>query len=302
MGDDAGDGRGAAGGLDPDGVAGTYGTRGDQTGETPEVEIGAVDPLDRHPERLGLQAVGIDLDRLQMIHQGRAGIPGRVCAGRGDVVAGDARDRDGDHVGHAQPLGEGGVIGDDLVEPGLIVSDKIHLVHRQDDVADAHQVDQETVPPRLGQDAFARIDQDDGEVGGRGAGDHVASILFVARGVGDNEFAAVGGEEPIGDVDGDALFPLGGQAVDQQGKVDGRPLGAYAFGIRLQLGQLVLKDHLGVIQQPPDQGGLAVVDRAAGDEPQQGLVLMRRQIGADIGGDQVGWSVHGRIGIEGHQK
>jgi hypothetical protein len=35
----------------------------------------------------------------------------------------------------------------------------------------------------------------------------------VARRVSDDEFAAIGGEEAIGDVDGDALLALGGEAV-----------------------------------------------------------------------------------------
>ena len=59
-------------------------------------------------------------------------------------------------------------------------------------------------------------------VGGRGAGDHVARVLLVARRVGDDELALVGGEEAVGDVDGDALLALGRQAVDQQREVDAR--------------------------------------------------------------------------------
>ena len=39
-------------------------------------------------------------------------------------------------------------------------------------------------------DAVARVDQDDREVGGGRAGDHVARVLLVARRVGDDELAA----------------------------------------------------------------------------------------------------------------
>ena len=42
----------------------------------------------------------------------------------------------------------------------------------------------------------------------------------MARGVGDDELALLGGEEAVGDVDGDALLALGGQAVDQQREVE----------------------------------------------------------------------------------
>jgi hypothetical protein len=75
---------------------------------------------------------------------------------------------------------EGAVVGDDRVELRLIIADQVHLVHRQHDVADADQVREIGVAPRLGQHALARVDQDHREVGGRGAGHHVAGILLVA--------------------------------------------------------------------------------------------------------------------------
>ncbi len=48
--------------------------------------------------------------------------------------------------------------------------------------------------------------------------------------------------------------------------------------VALQRRQLVLEDLLGVGQQPPDQRRLAVVDRAAGEEPQQRLALLPGKI------------------------
>jgi hypothetical protein len=73
----------------------------------------------------------------------------------------------------------------------------------------------------LRQHALARVDQDDGEVGGRGGGDHVAGVLLVARRVGDDVLARAGGEVAVGDVDGDALLALGLQAVGEERQVDG---------------------------------------------------------------------------------
>jgi hypothetical protein len=140
----------------------------------------------------------------------------------------------------------------------------------------------------LGQHALAGVDQDHGRVGGRGAGDHVAGVLLVAGRVGDDELALVGGEEAVGDVDGDALLALGGQAVDQQGEVDRAALGADPLGVGFEGRHLVLEDHLAVVEQPADQGRLAVVHRPAGDEAQQRLVLVGDQIGVDVVGDQVG--------------
>ena len=80
--------------------------------------------------------------------------------------------------------------------------------------------DDVAVPAGLREHALARVDQDDGAVGGRGAGGHVARVLLVARRVGDDELALVGREEAVGDVDGDALLALGREAVDEQREVE----------------------------------------------------------------------------------
>ena len=106
------------------------------------------------------------------------------------------------------------------------------------------QRDQVAVPAGLGEDALAGVDQDHREVGRGGAGDHVAGVLLVARGVGDDELALVGGEEPVGDVDGDALLALGGQPVDQQGEVEVPALGAELLRVGLQGVELVFEDQL----------------------------------------------------------
>ena len=105
-------------------------------------------------------------------------------------------------------------------------SDQVHLVDGQHDAPHAHQVEDGGMPPRLLLDAAARIDQQDGHVGVRGAGRHVARVLLVAGAVDDDEPARRRVEVAPGDVDGDALLALGGEAVDQQaeiGRAGGRP-------------------------------------------------------------------------------
>ncbi len=97
---------------------------------------------------------------------------------------------------------------------------QVHLVDGGYDVARPQQRGDVGVTARLGQDAFARIDQDDGHVGGRRAGSHVARVLLVPRRVGDDELAMGGGEVAVGDIDGDALLPLRAQAVGKLGKID----------------------------------------------------------------------------------
>ncbi|MCY1180339.1 hypothetical protein D9M73_207730 [compost metagenome] len=139
---------------------------------------------------------------------------------------------------------------------------------------------------RLRQHTFARIDQDDGGIGGRGTGDHVASVLLVARCVGDDELPFLGREEAVGDVDRDALFALGGEPVDQKREIDILALRADPLAVRLQRGKLIGENRAGIVEQTPDQRRLAVIDRPAGDEAQQRLALVLFEIGGDVRGDE----------------
>ena len=189
-------------------------------------------------------------------------------------------------------LRELAVLGDDHVERLLRVVHQVHLVDRQHDVTDAEQRDDVAVATRLREHALARVDQDHGDVRGRRARDHVARVLLVPRRVGDDELAPVGREEAVGDVDGDALLALRGQSVDQQREVELAALRADLLRIRFERGELILEDHLRLVQQPADQRRLAVVDAAAGDEPQQPLVLVRLEVRVNVFGDEIGLVGH----------
>jgi hypothetical protein len=118
------------------------------------------------------------------------------------------------------------------------------------------------VAARLLDHALAGVDEHDGQVGGRGAGDHVARVLDVAGRVGQDELAPRRREVAVGDVDRDALLALGPQAVGQPGQVE-RPVDP------VQVGELVGQDRLRVVQEAPDQRRLAVVDGAGGRQAQQ---------------------------------
>jgi ABC-type molybdate transport system substrate-binding protein len=56
---------------------------------------------------------------------------------------------------------------------------------------------------------------------------------------------------------------------------------------------MVFVDHLGVVQQAPDQGALAVVDVTTGQEAQQFLAFVLGQVGEDVLADQFGLVRHG---------
>jgi len=109
----------------------------------------------------------------------------------------------------------------------------------------------------------------------------------VARGVGDDVLARVGGEEAVRDVDGDALLALGGEAVEQEREVELVALGADTLGVDFERSELILEEELRRIEQPADERALAVVDAAARDEAQQALVLVRVEVGEDVLADEI---------------
>ena len=76
-------------------------------------------------------------------------------------------------------------------------------------------------------------------------------------------------EITIGDIDGDALFALGLQPVDQQREIDSSPLVPCLRESRYQAASWSSKISLLIMEQTPDQRRFAVVDRTAGQESQQ---------------------------------
>ena len=127
------------------------------------------------------------------------------------------------------------------------------------------------MPFGLSEHAFAGIHQDDGQLRIGSTRRHVPRVLFVAGRIGDDEFAFGRAEITVGDIDRDALFPLGGKTIHQQRQVDVLALSPLFAAVCFQRIQLILEDQLGVIQQSADQRALAVVHAAAGDEFQHAL-------------------------------
>ena len=99
----------------------------------------------------------------------------------------------------------------------------------------------------------------------------------MARRIRHNELAAWRGKIAIGDINGDALFALGLQPVHQQGEVEIRALCAMLFRVIGQAGENIIRHHFGLIEHPADQRGFAIIDRAAGDEAQQGFLGCRKE-------------------------
>src|SRR5690606_18255783 len=90
----------------------------------------------------------------------------------------------------------------------------------------------------------------------------------------DDELASGRGEEPVGDVDRDALFALGFQSVHQQRKIRIVARGAVFLRIPPEGGKLVLVDLPRIGEKTAYQGRLAVIDRSAGQEAQERFALL----------------------------
>ena len=248
-------------------------------------------PLHREADVVEV-AVRRDHDVLQVVEQRRGAVPLHLVRATHHVVAVERGDRDEGDVGDLQARDPVGHLLEDLVEDGLLVVDEVHLVDAHHEMGDAQQRGDVGVAAGLLRDPLARVDQHDREVGGRGAGDHVARVLLVARRVGDDELAPGGLEVAVGDVDRDPLLALGAQAVGEQRQVDVAV--AAALGGLDHVLHLVLEDRLGVVQQPPDQGRLAVVDRARGRDPQQLVAASRGRVRAGIRRGPVAVGPHDR--------
>ena len=184
---------------------------------------------------------------------------------RGDVVAVLGGDGD-EHFGlDADGLEPGAVFGFDLLEPGLAVVLEVHFVDQHGDLADAEQVQQVAVPAGIFLHAFVGVDQQQRRFGVGRAGDHVLQKLLVAGRVDDDVLALVRVEPDLGGIDGDVLVALGLERVHQVGPLEGH---AAALGDLLELLQLALGQRAGVVEQPADKSGFAMVHVADNDDLQ----------------------------------
>ncbi len=137
------------------------------------------------------------------------------------VVAVKGADGNGDELRNFELTGEALQAGAVAIEDFFGEVDQIHFVDGGDDDGDAEKAGDAGVAAGLSEDAFAGVNEDDGDIGGGGAGGHVARVLLVAGGVGDDEFAFGRGEIAVGDVDRNSLLAFGAEAVGELSEVDG---------------------------------------------------------------------------------
>ncbi len=91
----------------------------------------------------------------------------------------------------------------------------------------------------------------------------------MARAIGNDEIAGRAGEVTIGDIDRDALFALGAEAIDKQGEIRFPASSPDDSAILVERRQLVVGHFAQIMEQASDQRRFAVVDATAGDEAKE---------------------------------
>ena len=243
-----------------------------------EVEVGAQHVLHGKAE-VGEIVVVADMHRFEEVKQRGTVVPRRAIRAFHHVVALEGREGEAVDIGYAERGDELAIVLHDFVKHLLVEVHQVHFVHSQCHVLDAEQRAEIGVAARLRNDARAGIYEDNGEVGRRAARNHVARILLVSRGVGDDKLTLVGREVAIRHVDGDALLALGFQPVEQQGVVNLACAGiAHALRVALQGRELVFVEFFRVEEQAADERALAIVHAAGREQAQQVLALVLVEI------------------------
>mmetsp|Transcript_27789 Transcript_27789/g.88213 ORF Transcript_27789/g.88213 Transcript_27789/m.88213 type:complete len:440 (+) Transcript_27789:3276-4595(+) len=224
--------------------------------------------LERKAERLVARALG-RLHGVEGLEEARALVPGHVGGLLDHVVADPAGD------GHERDLG--GLVADllevashltlDLVVAVLGVVGGVDLVHADDHLLHAEGVGEESVLAGLAilgdtglELTSAGGDDEEGDIGLGGTGDHVLDEITVARGVNHGVVVLRGLELPQGDINGDTALALGLQVVEHPGILEGAL--AELGGLLLELLDGTLVDTTALVDKVAGGGRLTGVDVA----------------------------------------
>src|SRR6185437_14347690 len=157
-----------------------------------------------------------DVYVFEVIEKRGAGIPGSDIGALDDVVTFEGGNGDGLEALKPEVFDGGLEIPDDLLEYGLIPVDEVPVVDGHDEVAYAKQAHDAGVAVGLNHQPLLGVDDEHGQIRSGRARGHVAGVLLVSWGVGNNKPTVGGGEEAVGNIDGDALFALGLKAIEQE--------------------------------------------------------------------------------------
>ena len=165
-----------------------------------------------------------------------------------------------------------------MVEYRLIKIHQIHFIDCQHDVGNAQQRRQKGVASSLREHPLRGIDKNNSHVRRRRTRYHVTRVLLMPGRVRHNKLAVIGAKETVSHINGNALLSFSRQAIYQKREINVATLGALLFGVLQQRRHLILKNKLSLIEHASDQGALAIVYAAAGNESQQVQLILLTQI------------------------
>ena len=140
---------------------------------------------------------------------------------------------------------------------------KIHFVHNHNDLVDAEHAEQISVAPALFAHAFVCADNKDRCVRSRRARDHVLQKFLVPRRIDDRVTAACCSKRNLGGVDGDVLLLFLEKRIEQKREFKLHPFGCAGV---LYFFDLPFRQRAGVVENAPDERGLAVIHMTDEDD------------------------------------
>ena len=179
------------------------------------------------------------------------------------------------------------IVTHDLIEARLRVAHQIHLVNRNDNLADTKQTRDVRVTTSLHGDTCACINEQDRKIAGARARRHIARELLVARRVTDDELARGGGEVAIRHINGDPLFAFALEPINEQREVEFAGLGSHRFRVTRCSGKRVFVNHVRVVQESPNERALAIIDRTAGQKSQEFFRFVSREVAFNVARDHL---------------
>jgi len=136
----------------------------------------------------------IDRYLVEVLHQRRPAIPWRVGAACCDVVSAQRRDGNGDDVLQAKTQRVVLIFTPGRIEDIAGITHGVHLVHGQHHASDAELRGDIAMAPRVREHTFARVHQDDGDVGRKRACGQLGCKVLLSRRGSDREAAPPAGK------------------------------------------------------------------------------------------------------------
>ncbi len=118
----------------------------------------------------------------------------------------------------------------------------------------------------LRKNTLCNVDQKNHQLSSRSSGRHVASVLFVAGTISNDELTSWSREVSISYVDGYTLFTLSSKTVGYEREVEPRLVAVRCFGDRYKV---IFMNSVQIVEQSADESRLAIVNAAGDKETQQ---------------------------------